>query len=135
MSTSDNKPVLGVITDEAAMYDLLAKFLVKEGYEVKRASHDPSADDDFALIVYAPTRETSHSKDWFDDLMKKKRAVLVVQCCDEDYVDLDDNVVVMSERPLNLRQLSNTIEKTIETSASRGTPMSGVKVGGGKSGK
>ncbi|MCL5034938.1 MAG: hypothetical protein M1395_07540 [Bacteroidetes bacterium] len=135
MSKSDKRPVLGVITDEEAMYELLAKFLVKEGYEVRRASHDPLSYDDCALIVYAPTRESGQSKDWFSDLMKRRRAVLVVQCCDEDYVDLDDNVVVMSERPLNLRQLSSTVEKTIGMSAIKESPLSGLETLTGRSGK
>ncbi len=113
MNVKENRPVLGVIAEETAMYELLAKFLVKEGYEVRRASQNTSPEDDLALIVYAPTRDCGRSKDWFDELIRKKRVVLVVQCCDEDFVDLDDNVVVMSERPLNLRQLSNTIGKTI----------------------
>ncbi len=111
--------MLGVITDEDAMYDLLSKFLVKEGYEVRRATSGSSNGDEYALIVYAPTRESTHSRSWLDELIKKKRAVLVVQCCDEDYADLDQSVAVISDRPLNLRQLSSMIGRTIESYKSR----------------
>lgn len=114
MSIDDKKPVLGIITDEDAMYDLLAKFLVKEGYEVGRVTNR-SYDDEYVLIVYAPTRESTHSRTQLDELVRRKRAVVVVQCCDEDYVDLDPSVAVISDRPLNLRQLSSMIGRTIES--------------------
>ncbi len=113
MQTNEGKNILGVITDEEAMFDLLSKFLRKEGYEVRRVVHDISEEENYALVIYAPARASSRSKNWFENLKKRKPTLLVVQSYDEDYLDDDDNVVMLSERPLNLKQLSETIKKQL----------------------
>lgn len=130
MRVQDRKLAIGVMSDEEAMFDLLAKFLKKEGYEARRVLQGMSEVDDCVLIVYAPTRDLSRSKDWFDNLKKKKPTVLVVQCCDEDYVDAVENVVVLSERPMNLKQLGDTIKRTIEKSGHKETASSNGKLNG-----
>ena len=104
------------MSDEEALFDLLAKFLVKEGYEVRRLSRNTLEIDECTLMIYAPTRDLSGSKVWFEKLKKKIPTLLAVQCCDEDCLEIDDNVVVFSERPINLRQLGDTIKRTIENS-------------------
>ena len=104
------------MSDEEALFDLLAKFLVKEGYEVRRLSRNTLEIDGCTLMIYAPTRDLSGSKVWFEKLKKKIPTLLAVQCCDEDCLEIDDNVVVFSERPINLRQLGDTIKRTIENS-------------------
>jgi len=113
---NDRKYLLGIVADENAMFDLLAKFLDKEGYEVKRILPEVQDEEEFALMIYAPTRDAERSRKWFDTLRKKRPALLVVQLGDDDYESSEDNVVVLSERPLNLRQLSDTIKRTIEKS-------------------
>ncbi len=118
MRTLDTKVAVGIMTDEEAMFELLTKFLEKEGYETRRVSTDASEAMDLPLVILAPTRDPSRSRSWFANLKKRKPAVLVVQCCDEDYADVDTNVVLLKERPLNLRQLSETIRKTLEKSGS-----------------
>ncbi len=118
MRTLDTKVAVGVMTDEEALFELLTKFLGKEGYETRRVSTDASEVIDLPLVILAPTRDPSRSRSWFANLKKRKPAVLVVQCCDEDYADVDTNVVLLKERPLNLRQLSETVRKTLEKSGS-----------------
>ncbi|MFZ1081711.1 MAG: hypothetical protein WAO19_07280 [Candidatus Kryptoniota bacterium] len=113
MQINGKKNILGIITDEEAMFDLLSKFLKKEGYEVARVLHDISEDENYSLVIYAPGRGSSRSEKWLENLKKRKPALLVVQSYDEDYFDYDDNVVSLSERPLNLRQLSETIKKQL----------------------
>ncbi len=122
MSTPDAKHVLGIMTDEEAMFELLTKFLGKEGYKTKRVSSDASDARDLALVILAPTRDPSRSKSWFENLRKTKPTVLVVQCCDEDYSDADNDVILLKERPLNLRQLSDTIRWTLEKSGRQTIP-------------
>lgn len=116
MRSREREVILGIMTDEQAMYELLAKFLVKEGYVVKRVLDDISNNEDLALIIYAPTRDISHSASWFKNLKNKKPSLLVVQCCNEDYFDDDDNVAVLTEHPLNLKQLGETVFKLIKRS-------------------
>ena len=105
------------MTDEDAMFELLSKFLAKEGYETQRVSPVASEANGLALVILAPTRNPSPSRSWFDNLRKVKPTVLIVQCCDEDYADVDSDVVLLKERPLNLKQLSNTIRQTLEKSS------------------
>lgn len=109
-------PVIGIMTDEEAMYELLAKFLGKEGYRTRQVISDSSDLGELALVILAPTRNPSRSRSWFDNLKRIKPTVLIVQCCDEDYADMDDSVVLLKERPLNLRHLSDTIRTTLEKS-------------------
>ncbi len=104
------------MSDEEALFDLLAKFLAKEGYEVRRLFRNTLEIDECVLMIYAPTRDLDRSKEWIDNLKKKMPTLLVVQCCDEDYLNMDENIVVLSERPINLRQLGDTIRRTIEKS-------------------
>jgi DNA-binding response OmpR family regulator len=122
MRTLDTKVAVGIMTDEEAMFELLTKFLGKEGYETRRVSTNASEVIDLPLVILAPTRDPSRSRSWFANLKKRKPAVLVVQCCDEDYADVDSNVVMLMERPLNLKQLSETIRKTLEKSGSLVSP-------------
>lgn len=110
---------LGIVTDEEAMFDLLTKFLGKEGFKTQRVSPDASEAKDLGLVILAPTRNPSPSRSWFENLKRVKPTVLIVQCCDEDYADVDNNVVLLKERPLNLRQLSATIKRTLEKSSDR----------------
>ncbi len=117
MKPEGRQPVLGIATDEEAMYELLSKFLGKEGYQTKRVSTESSESKDMALVVLAPTREPSRSKSWFENFRMTKPAVLVVQCCDEDYVGLGENVVLLKERPLNLKQLGDAVRSTLRKSA------------------
>ncbi len=105
---------LGVITDEDAMFDLLAKFLNKEGYRVKRILQDIGGNEDFNLVIYAPSRFTVRSKEIFRNITREK--LLILQSVDEDLSSPDDGAVVLSERPLNLKQLSDTIRKTLAES-------------------
>ena len=114
MRSEEAKVPVGIVTDEEAMYELLYKFLDKEGYEARRVPSDTSDAGDLALIILAPTRNPSRSRRWFDNLNTTKPAVLIVQCCDEDYADVDSDVVLVKDRPLNLRQLSSTIKQTLE---------------------
>ena len=116
MRTLDTKVAVGIMTDEEAMFELLTKFLGKEGYDTRRVSADASEVMDVPLVILAPTRDPSRSRSWFANLKKRKPAVLVVQCCDEDYADVDSNIVLLKERPLNLRQLSETVRKTLDKS-------------------
>jgi DNA-binding response OmpR family regulator len=116
MRLPDTKIVLGIMTDEGAMYELLSKFLSKEGYDSRRVSSDASDADNLSLVILAPTRDLHRSRSWFDNLKKSKPTVLVVQCCDDDFAEIDESVVVLKERPLNLRQLSETIKATLEKS-------------------
>ena len=102
------------------MFDLLSKFLKKEGYDVKRVLHDTLDLEDYAMLIYAPARGWSNSpegsfraKDWFGNLKDKKTALLVVQNYDEDRFDGDNNVAMLSDCPLNLRKLSETIKKQL----------------------
>ncbi len=114
MRTVEKKYTLGIVTDEQAMFDILEKFLTKEGYEVKRVLHEISDEDDFALVIQAPTRPSDRSVRFSKSLKSKK--FLVVQACDEDYSDTDNNAIVLSQRPLNLRQLSETIKSALTRS-------------------
>lgn len=119
MRTPDKKLALGIMTDEEAMFELLTKFLAKEGYETQRVSPTASEAKDLGLVILAPTRNPSPSRSWFDNLKKIEPTVLIVQCCDEDYADVDSDVILLKERPLNLKQLSDTIKKTLEKSSRR----------------
>jgi hypothetical protein len=120
MNGAERKYVLGIVTDEDAMFDLLAKFLSKEGFEVKRLLHEISTnEEDFALVIYAPTRSSDRSKKFFKN--SKKRKLLIVQSVDEDYSEFGDDTVILSERPLNLKQLSDTIRRTLADSSYVGT--------------
>lgn len=107
---------LGIMTDEEAMFDLLTKFLGKEGYRTQRVSSDASEAKNLALVILAPTRNPSPSRSWFENLKKIKPTVLIVQCCDEDYADVAGDVVLLKERPLNLKQLSDTVKRTLARS-------------------
>lgn len=107
---------LGIMTDEEAMFDLLTKFLSKEGYRTQRVSPDASEAKGLALVILAPTRNPSPSRSWFENLKKIKPTVLIVQCCDEDYADVAGDVVLLKERPLNLMQLSDTVKRTLARS-------------------
>ncbi|MCL4512285.1 MAG: hypothetical protein M1470_14690 [Bacteroidetes bacterium] len=126
MRVHNRKAALGITTDEQAMFDLLAKFLTKEGYGVRRVLPDVSENQDLALIIYAPTRELSSSTSWFKNLKNKKPALLVVQCCNEnsfDAPDIDDNVIVLSEYPLNLKQLRETVVRILQDSGYEGVRL------------
>ena len=114
MRSEQAKVPVGVVTDEEAMYKLLDKFLDKEGYETRRVLSDTSDAADLALVILAPTRHPSRSRKWFDNLNRTKPAVLIVQCCDDDYADVESDVVLVKDRPLNLKQLSKTIKQTLE---------------------
>ncbi|MCL5020959.1 MAG: hypothetical protein M1339_04700 [Bacteroidetes bacterium] len=114
MKLSGYKLAIGIMTDENAMFDLLSKFLVKEGYDIKRLDENTIDVEGCPLVVFAPTREFSRSKVWFENLKRKNPKVLVVQCCEEDTVSTDDKVVVLQDRPLNLKQLSATIVRTLK---------------------
>ncbi len=107
---------LGIMTDEEAMFDLLTKFLGKEGYKTQRVSSDASEAKDLSLVILAPTRNPSPSRSWFENLKRTKPTVLIVQCCDEDYADVSGDVVLLRERPLNLKQLSDTVRRTLQKS-------------------
>ncbi len=113
MKTFGNDLAVGIMTDEDAMYDLLSKFLAKEGYRTDRLNEGKPETDGFSLVIYAPTREFSRSKVLFENLKRKNPKVLVVQCCEEDTVLNEGNVVVLTERPLNLKQLSAAIRRTL----------------------
>ncbi len=106
------------MTDENAMFEILAKFLGKEGYQTKRVFSVPTETEDLALVIVAPTRGPNRSGSWIDNLKKIKPAVVIIQCCDEDYADADANVIVLKDRPLNLRQLSETIRTALRKSGS-----------------
>ena len=123
MRKEEQKVPVGIVTDEEAMYELLDKFLDKEGYETRRVLSDSSDSGDLALIILAPTRNPSRSRKWFDNLKRTKPAVLIVQCCDEDYADVETEAVLVKDRPLNLRQLSNTIKQTLEKTRRSIQPM------------
>lgn len=114
MDTTEARVPLGILTDEEPMYELLNKFLDKEGYETRRVMSDVSDVRDLPLVILAPTRNPSRSRSWFDNLNRVKPAVLIVQCCDEDFADVDKRVILLKERPLNLRHLSDTIKQTLE---------------------
>jgi hypothetical protein len=109
---NEQKKILGIVTDEDAMFDLLSKFLRKEGYEAKRVSDDISEDENYALIIYAPARGSNRSKIRFENLKRRKPTLLVVQSYDDDGF-FDDNVVKLSDGLLNLRQLSETIKQQL----------------------
>lgn len=114
MKGVETKYIVGIITDEDAMFDLLAKFLSKEGYEVKRVLHEIGDEENFDLVIHAPSRYSDHSKKFFNDIKLKK--ILIVQSVDEDLPDHDNDMIVLSERPLNLKQLSNTIKNILAKS-------------------
>ncbi len=122
MNTTDTRVSLGIVTDEEAMFELLDKFLGKEGYKTRRVVSDASETRDLALVILAPTRNPSRSRSWFDNLNRVKPAVLIVQCCDEDYADVDKRVILLKERPLNLRHLSDTIRQTLERTSGTARP-------------
>jgi hypothetical protein len=111
MKGVEKKYILGIVTDEDAMFELLSKFLNKEGYEVKRVLHEVGEVEDFDLIVHAPSRYSDRSKRLFKDL--KGRKLLVVQSVDKDFSEDEDGVIVLSERPLNLKQLGETIKNAL----------------------
>ncbi len=125
MRKLDKDMPLGIVTDEEAMFDLLTKFLGKEGYKTQRVSSDASETKDLGLVILAPTRNPSPSRNWFDNLKRVKPTVLIVQCCDEDYADVDSNVVLLKDRPLNLKQLSAAVKRLLEMSRSRTTTVKG----------
>ncbi|HUI29297.1 MAG TPA: hypothetical protein VLX91_03695 [Candidatus Acidoferrales bacterium] len=114
MRKSEKKHVLGIVADEDAMFDILAKFLTKEGYEVERVIHEIGEEEDLSLIIHAPTRSSDRSKNFFKNLKKKK--IIIAQSGDDEYSEIDDNTILFSERPLNLKQLSDTIEKALSRS-------------------
>ncbi len=124
MREPDNGLVLGIMTDEDAMFELLGKFLGKEGYETRRVSLEASETEDLALVILAATRDPGRSRSWFENLKKTRSAVLIVRCCDEDYSDADGSAVILKERPLNLKQLSETIRLTLEK---RGSLASSIR--------
>ncbi|MGO9481367.1 MAG: hypothetical protein ACLP05_06270 [Candidatus Kryptoniota bacterium] len=126
METNEGKSILGIITDEEPMFDLLSKFLKKEGYEARRVLHNMSECEDYALVIYAPARGSSHSKTWFENLKKRRPTLLVVQSYDEEFFDDDDNVVKLSDRPLNLRQLSETIKKQLSSTSLSPSSIDGL---------
>jgi len=119
MTGVEEKRMLGIVTDEDAMFDLLVKFLSKEGYEVKRVVHEIGEEEDLALIIHAPTRFSERSKKFFKSSKKKK--LLIVQSVDEDNSEFGDDAVILSERPLNLKQLSDTIKRVLANSSYVGT--------------
>jgi hypothetical protein len=107
MKSGEGKYVLGIVTDEEAMYDLLAKFLHKEGYEVERVLHEIKEDEGLALIIHAPARISDlQSKVLGSQKIKK---LFIGQPVDEDCLNSDDETIVLAQRPLNLKQLSDTI--------------------------
>jgi len=114
MKCVEKKYSLGIITDEDAMFDLLAKFLSKEGYEVKRVLHEIGSEEKFDLVIYALSRYSDRSKKFFTNLKTKK--IFIVQSIDEDFADHDNGMIVLSERPLNLKQLSDTIKNALAKS-------------------
>ncbi len=107
MKGVEKKYILGIITDEDAMLDLLAKYLSKEGYEVKRVFHEIVDQENFDLVILASSRYSDHSKKFFKNLRTRK--LIIVQSADEDFSGHDDDTVVLSDRPLNLKKLSETI--------------------------
>ena len=113
MIEHENKNIVGIFTDEEAMYSLLEKFFVKEGFDVRRVSRD-RMDEEFSFVIYAPTRDLARSEKWFGQLTKKQPTFIIAQTFDDDMVEAGDNVVVISERPLNLQRLSNTIKMAME---------------------
>ena len=120
MNRSEKKSVLGIITDEDAMFELLAKFLSKEGYEVKRVLHEDDADESLSLVIHAPARSSDSSRRILQGLKMKK--LLINQSVDEDLSRCSgDGMIVLSERPLNLKELSDTIRRTIGASSYVGT--------------
>jgi hypothetical protein len=118
MKGVEKKYILGIVTDEDAMFDLLWKFLCKEGYEVKRVLHEVG-DEDFALLVHAPARSSDLPKS-VPKSVKTKR-IFIGQPADDDFVNTDEDTVVLSERPLNLRKLSDMIEKMLAATNCVGT--------------
>jgi hypothetical protein len=111
MNAVEKKYVLGIVTDEDAMFDILAKFLTKEGYEVRRVHKEISGEEDIALVIHAPTRSSDRSRLFLGSVKTKK--LIIVQYGDEEFAETDESAVVLSERPLNLKQLGDTIKKTL----------------------
>jgi hypothetical protein len=118
MQANERIKTLGIVTDEDAMYELLSKFLKKEGYETRRVIHDVSNGENCALIIFAPARGSSHSKDWLEKLKNRKPTLLVVQSYDEDLFGDDENIVKLSEGLLDLKQLSETIKRQLSAVSS-----------------
>lgn len=111
MNAVEKKYVLGIVTEENAMYDILAKFLTKEGYQVRRVQHEISDEEGIALVIHAPTRSSDRSRLFLRSVKTKK--LIIVQYGDEEFAETDESAVVLSERPLNLKQLSDTIKTTL----------------------
>lgn len=111
MNALEKKYVLGIVTDEDAMFDILSKFLTKEGYEVRRVQHEITGEEDIALVIHAPTRSSDRSRLFLRSVKTKK--LIIVQYGDDEFAEIDESAVVLSERPLNLKQLSDTVKKTI----------------------
>ncbi len=114
MKTLEKKLVLGLLADEQAMFEILEKFLSKEGYLVKQVSKQVASEEGFAAVIYAPTRHSERLKSIFENLKCEK--ILIVQSGDEEYAVADDHTIVLSDRPLNLRQLGEMIKRIVSNS-------------------
>ena len=111
------RKILGIVTDEEGMFDLLSKFLKREGYQVERVCHDAPANAECELLIFAPARgwndfseAWSSMKNRFTTLRDRKPTLIVIQSRDEKFYDDVDNVVMLQEGPLDLRQLSDCVK-------------------------
>ncbi|MGC8594947.1 MAG: hypothetical protein ACP5MI_05010 [Candidatus Kryptoniota bacterium] len=111
---------IGIISDERAMYDLLSKFLSREGYQV--VEWNVSFPLPVSLLIVATTRLPGDSYEWVIRDGLARNVLFLLQCCGEETPSVKENFYVYSEAPMNLSNLNNMIKEitSVENKAAEG---------------
>ncbi|HEY9166237.1 MAG TPA: hypothetical protein VIS48_08765 [Candidatus Kryptonia bacterium] len=113
MKTRKSDPIVGIMTDESALAELLEKFLSKEGFSVSLVPNGKPETEEISVMVFAPTREFSKTVNLFEDLKKRVPTLLVLQY-DEAGVEADENSIVLEEHPINLKKLGRAVSSLLK---------------------
>lgn len=102
---------VGIVSDEKAMYDLLVKFLRREGYDV--VEWNASKPKPVSLLIVATTRLPGDSYEWVVKDGYARKVLFLLQCCGDANPNVKEHFYVYSEAPMNLAHLNNLIKEII----------------------
>ena len=115
------KKIIGILTDENEMSELLEKFVAKEGFITRLLTTDHLNTNGLSLVILAPARDTNRFRKLSESLKRDVPVVLVDQYDEGSDIVQDDTTVVLSEHPLNLKRLSEIISSMLKVASGERT--------------
>jgi len=109
MNSKEPSKDIGLVSDERAMFDLLMKFLKREGYNV--IEWNPSTPRSVSLLIVATTRLPGDSYEWVIRDGYARKVLFLLQCCGDMSTSMKENFYIYSEAPMKLSHLNSLIRE------------------------